>query len=107
VSDEQVRTPEDEQQGRKVQLRDRGMAPAYAGFFTITGDQDIVILSFGNQFRNPDVIQFDAKVALSMRNAKRMAVTLGNAIREYEKQYGEIDIQPPAQRAQTGQQQDS
>jgi hypothetical protein len=95
VSDEQITPPQDDQQGRKIQVRDRGISAVYANFFTITGGQDAVLMSFGNQFGNPDVLQLDAKVVVSPRNAKRMAVSLGHVIREYEKQYGEIDITPP------------
>jgi len=62
-------------------------------------------MSFGNQFGSPDVLQLDAKIVLSPRNAKRMALSLGHVIREYEKQYGEIDIRPPAPSGGTDQQQ--
>jgi hypothetical protein len=97
VSDEQIRAPQEgeAQEGRRIQVRDRGISTLYANFFTLTGGQDAVLLSFGNQFGNPDALQLEAKVVISPRNAKRMAVSLGHVIREYEKQYGEIDIRPP------------
>jgi len=98
VSDEQIQTPQEGgEQGRRIQVRDRGITPTYANFFTITGAQDAILISFGNQFGNPDVLQLDAKIVLSPRNAKRMAMSLGHVIREFEKQYGEIDVGPVTQ----------
>jgi hypothetical protein len=93
VSSNDIRAPQEgEGQGRKIQMRDRGVETLYASFFTLTGSQDAVLLTFGNQFGGPDVLQIEGKIVLSPRNAKRMAVSLGHVIREYEKQYGEIDI---------------
>jgi len=82
VSNEEVSLPQEgELQQRKIQVRDRGIGTLYANFFTITGGQDAVLLSFGNQFGSPDVVQLEGKIVLSPRNAKRMALSLGHVVR--------------------------
>lgn len=92
MSDEQVSPPQEgEAQQRRIQLRDTGISTLYANFFSLTGGQDAVLLTFGNQF-GPDVVQLESKIVLSPRNAKRLALSLGQVIRAYEEQHGEIDV---------------
>lgn len=82
------------QQGeqRRIQLRDTGVETNFANFFTISGGLDAILFSFGNQFGQQDVVQLEAKVVLSPRNAKRLAISLGGVIRRYEQQHGEIEL---------------
>jgi len=89
--------PDQQAQQRRIQLRDAGVSTHYANFFTVTAAQDAILLSFGNQL-GPEMIQIENKLVLSPRNAKRMAISLGQVIRRYEQQHGEIDINvaPPA-----------
>ena len=92
MSDEQASAPQEgEAQQRRIQLRDTGISTLYANFFSLTGGQDAVLLTFGNQF-GPDVVQLESKIVLSPRNAKRLALSLGQVIRAYEEQHGEIDV---------------
>ncbi len=86
---------EGEQQQRRIQVRDTGITTQYANFFTVTGGVDAILISFANQFAR-DVVQLESKIVLSPRNAKRMAISLGQVIRAYEQQHGEIDIGTPA-----------
>ncbi len=98
MADEQISAQQGEAgEERRIQVRDRGIPTLYSNFFSITGGQDAILLSFGNQFGQPNMLQLEAKLVISPRNAKRMAMSLGHVIREFEKQYGEIDIQAPAQ----------
>jgi len=80
---------------RKIQIRDAGIATHYANFFTIMGGREAILLSFGSQFSSPDTVQLEHKIVLSPGNAKRMAISLGQVIRRYEEEHGEIDINPP------------
>ena len=91
-------TPQEGQQ-RQIQMRDTGIATQYANFFTITGGREAILLTFGSQFTQPDTVQVESKVVLSPANAKRLAVSLGQVIRRYESEHGEIDItaRPPQQ----------
>ena len=77
---------------RRIQLRDTGVSTNYANFFTISGGQDAILFSFGNQFGQQNMVQLEDKVVLSPRNAKRLAISLGGVIRRYEQQHGEIEI---------------
>ncbi len=98
MSDEEMGgAPDQHVQQRRIQLRDAGVSTHYASFFTVTAGQDAILLSFGNQL-GAEAIQIEDKVVLSPRNAKRMAISLGQVIRRYEQQQGEIDINvaPPA-----------
>ncbi len=102
MSDDQVGPRfEPEGQERQYELRDPGTPTHYANFFTVTGGRDAALLAFGNMFGPGQVIQLESKVVLSPRNAKRLALSLGQLIRRYEQEHGEIDIstgqqQPPA-----------
>ncbi len=91
-------TPQDPQQ-RQIQVRETGIATHYANFFTITGGREALLLTFGTQFTRPDAVQVENKVVLSPVNAKRLAVSLGQVIRRYESEHGEIDlnVRPPQQ----------
>ena len=88
---------------RKIQIRDAGIATHYANFFTIMGGREAILLSFGSQFSSPDTVQLEHKIVLSPANAKRMAISLGQVIRRYEDEHGEIDISPPRAPSQPGQ----
>ena len=77
---------------RQIQLRDSGVATHYASFFTVAGGREAVLISFGNQFTRPDQVEVEQKTVLSPANAKRLAITLGQVIRRYEEEHGEIDI---------------
>lgn len=100
MSDEQV-GPRIEPEGQQqYELRDPGNPTHYANFFTVTGGRDAALLAFGNMFGPGQVIQLESKIVLSPRNAKRLALSLGQLIRRYEQEHGEIDIstgqQPPS-----------
>ncbi len=107
MSDEQVgagqpQQGQQDQQTTEIQIRDPGKATHYANFFTATGGQDGVMISFGNLFGTQPVVTLESKVVLSLKNAKRLALSLGQFIRQYEERYGEIDISV-AKRQQEGQ----
>ena len=88
---------------RKIQIRDAGVATHYANFFTIMGSRDAVLLSFGTQFSSPDTVQLEQKIVLSPANAKRMALSLGQVIRRFESDHGEIDVSAPGAAGRPGQ----
>ena len=84
-----------EQQGgqQKIQIRDSGVATRYSNFFTVAGGREAFLLSFGSQFTRPDQADIEQKVVLSPTNAKRLAMTLGQVIRRFEEDHGEIELQ--------------
>jgi hypothetical protein len=108
MSEDQASAQAQQQEGQQqeIQIRDMGATTHYSNFFTATGGQDAVMLSFGNLFGGNAVVQIESKVVLSLRNTKRLALSLGQLIRRYEEQHGEIDIgnrrqpQPPQEQGE-------
>jgi len=92
MSDETAASRAKQEGTRQIQLRDTGVPTHYANFFTVAGSREAVQITFGNQFARPDEVQIEQKTVLSPANAKRLAITLGQVIRRYEEEHGEIDV---------------
>lgn len=80
---------------RTIRLTDEGVKTLYANVFSVIGDQDDIMLMFGTQFGNANVIRIDSKIVVNARNAKRIALSLAEVIRRYEARHGIIDITAP------------
>ena len=100
MSDEGAQAEQAQGQQQRIQLSDSIITTKYANFFTISGGQDAILFTFGNQFGGQGRVQLNDKIVLSPRNAKRLAISLGQVIRRYEEQNGEIEIQQPGQQQQ-------
>ena len=98
IQDEAV-NPKDRETGtvqkRRVRFVDEGIKTQYAGIFNIGFGSDEVVFIFGNPSVEPNLVRIDSKVAVSLKTAKRIALSLGNLIRRYEAANGEIDIVVP------------
>jgi len=94
MAEQQPTPPRGQETGdqRRIQIRDVSNATHYASFFSITGGPDAIMVSFGNPLGPRNTIQVEQKIVLSPRNAKRMAISLGQVIRRYEQDHGEIDV---------------
>jgi hypothetical protein len=82
-------------QQRRVRFVDEGVKTQYAGIFNIGFGSDEVVFIYGNPSVEPNLVRIDSKVAVSLKTAKRIAVSLGNLIRRYEAANGVIDIAAP------------
>jgi len=99
---------DNEGQQRQVQLRidESKMGTTYANTIRTTPTQDEVVLDFGMNLPAPGpdqntttlVFSVGSRVVLNWSGAKRLAITLGNAVRQYEERNGEIKL--PQQGAQ-------
>ena len=69
---------------RTIRLTDEGVKTLYANVFSVIGDQDDIMLMFGTQFGNANVIRIHSKIVVNARNAKRIALSLAEVIRRYE-----------------------
>ena len=97
----------DTPQQRQVQLRidESKMHTTYANTIRTSTTPEEVVLGFGMNLPMPasegqqPVIMFNVggRVVLNWRGAKRLAISLGQAIRQYEDRHGEINLN-----AQTG-----
>jgi len=85
------------QPGRQRPMRfvEEDVKTQYAGLFNVGLGTDEDLLLFCNPSVDPGVIKVESKVAMSMKSAKRLAVTLGKLLSQYEAVHGVIDISAP------------
>lgn len=85
------------QQGKQRQVRfvEEGVKTQYAGIFNLGFGAEEVLFIFGNPSLDPNIVRIEAKVAVSIKTAKRITVMLSNVIRRYEAKNGAIDISAP------------
>lgn len=93
------------QQGdsRQIQLRidESKMNTTYANTIRTSTTQDEVVLDFGINLPVPGadnqpvlVFGVGSRVVMNWSGAKRLAISLGQVVRQYEERNGEINLQP-------------
>ncbi|MFN0010860.1 MAG: DUF3467 domain-containing protein [Phycisphaerales bacterium] len=98
-------TPPAQPQQRQVQLRidESKMETTYANTIRTSTTPDEVILDFGVNLPMPSnnntsdpvlVFSVGSRVVMNWRGAKRLAISLGQVIRQYEQANGEINLNP-------------
>jgi hypothetical protein len=85
---------QDSPQQRKIRFTEEGVKTQYSGIFNVGLGAEEVILMFGNPSIDPNVMRIESKIAVSLKTAKRITLSLGNLIRRYEAINGIIDISP-------------
>ncbi|MBX3322017.1 MAG: DUF3467 domain-containing protein [Phycisphaeraceae bacterium] len=94
-----------ENQGQQIQLRidESKMHSTYANTIRTSTTMDEVIMDFGLNIpmqmpNQPPTVVFTvgSRIVMNWAGAKRLAMSLGQLIRQYEEQNGEIQIQRPA-----------
>jgi len=98
-------TPENANpESRQIQLRidESKMGTTYANTIRTSTTQDEVVLDFGMNLpvQGPDnqtslVFSVGSRVIMNWAGAKRLAISLGQVIRQYEERNGEIQLQRP------------
>lgn len=95
-------------QQQQVQLRidESKMTSTYANTIRTSTTYDEMVMDFGMNIpmQSPGqaptiVFNVGSRVVMNWSGAKRLAISLGQAIRQYEERNGEIDINPPRQAA--------
>lgn len=100
--DEQARQQTGQQQVR-VRIDERNMNTSYANAFRTNSTAEEVMVDFGlNLVGNapgadgqsqPEILfRINERVVLNFYTAKRLAITLGQMIRRYEEQFGEMEL---------------
>ena len=89
---------------RQVQLRidESKMGTTYANTIRTSTTPDEVILDFGVNLPMPSnqgseqvlVFSVGSRVVMNWRGAKRLAISLGQVIRQFEQANGEINLNP-------------
>ncbi len=98
-------------QQQQIQLRidESKMSTGYANTIRTSTTSDEVVLDFGVNLpmQGPDgqpVLSFNVgnRVIMNWSGAKRLAISLGQVIRQYEERHGEIQLQQPGAPAEGG-----
>ena len=79
-------------QQRRIRFVEEGVKTLYSSIFNIGFGSDEVVFMFGHPSLDPSVVRIESKIAVSLKTAKRIAVSLGNLINRYESVNGTIDI---------------
>ncbi|MBY0311946.1 MAG: DUF3467 domain-containing protein [Phycisphaerales bacterium] len=93
----------DQQQQQQVELRidESKMQSTYANTIRTSTTGDEVVLDFGMNLPVPTqdnrpalLFTVGSRVVMNWRGAKRLAISLGQVIRQFEEANGEIQLQP-------------
>ena len=84
----------------KIVWDDSDMRSAYANVANVAGGREEIVLLFGMnqawQAGQEEVkVKLTDRIVLSPFAAKRLAVLLNNVLKNYESQYGKLEIQVP------------
>ncbi|MDF1869891.1 MAG: DUF3467 domain-containing protein [Phycisphaerales bacterium] len=99
-------TDQQPQQQQQVQLRidESKMNTTYANTIRTSNTHDELIMDFGLNMPmqtpgQPPMVVFSvgSRVVMNWAGAKRLAMSIGGAVRQYEERFGEIDINPGQQ----------
>ncbi len=102
--------PQGEQRQIQLRIDETKMVTCYANTIRTSTTTDEVVLDFGMNLPMPGpdnqpVLQFNvgSRVVMNWAGAKRLAISLGQVVRQFEERNGEINIgQPGQQRGQGG-----
>lgn len=100
--DEQARQQTGQQQVR-LRVDERSMDTAYANAFRTNSTAEEVMIDFGLNLatnapgaegqNQPEILfRVNDRVVMNFYTTKRLAITLGQMIRRYEEQFGELEL---------------
>ncbi len=99
--------PQAQQQSIQVQLDERELKTTYTNAYRIHTAPEEVVLDLGFNMANPNpqgpqaaqmLFKVTDRVVMSYVNAKRLAMSLGQLIKRYEQQFGELPLNPGQRR---------
>jgi len=91
------------QQNVQVMLDERELRTLYSNAYRIHTAAEEVVVDLGFNMPNPNqqpnqqaslLFKVTDRVIMSYPNAKRLAMSLGQLVKRYEQQFGEIPVQP-------------
>lgn len=86
-------------QQRQIRFIEENVKTNYGGVFNIGFGADEVVFIFGNPSIEPNTVRIESKVAVSLKTAKLIAITLSNLIGRYEAANGVIEVIMPGKSA--------
>jgi|TARA_R110000782_G_scaffold20675_7_gene55802 hypothetical protein len=98
-----------QQQQIQFRIDESKMHSTYANTIRTSNTQDEVVMDFGLNLpmqipNQPPTIVFSvgSRVIMNWAGAKRLVMSLGNAVRQYEEQFGQIELNPGQPAAKPG-----
>jgi hypothetical protein len=90
-------------QGTRIKWDDSGMKSSYANVCNVTSTREEVVMLFGinqawNRGQKEVTIQLTDRIIISPYAAKRLAGLLEGVVKEYEKRFGELNVEAAAAR---------
>ena len=102
--------PETSPQGVQVMLDERELRSVYINAYRIHTAAEEVVIDLGFNMPNPNpnpqsagpqlLFKVTDRIIMSYANAKRMSMSLGQLIKRYEQQFGELPSVPGPRRGQ-------
>src|SRR5215210_7287554 len=97
---EDMQAPTQEQPGVQVMLDERELRTFYSNAYRIHNTAEEVVVDLGFNMPNPNpqggqatlLFKVTDRCVMSYTNAKRLAASLGQLIKRYEQQFGEIPM---------------
>jgi uncharacterized protein DUF3467 len=88
--------------GAKIRWDDSGMKSSYANVCNVTSTREEVVMLFGinqawNRGQKEVTIQLTDRIIISPYAAKRLVTLLSGVVSEYEKRFGALNVDAPAQ----------
>ena len=88
-------------QGTRIKWDDTGMKSSYANVCNVTSTREEVVMLFGinqawNRGQKEVTIQLTDRIIISPYAAKRLATLLDGVVKEYEKRFGPLNVEPGA-----------
>jgi hypothetical protein len=92
------------QDGARIKWDDANMRSSYANVCNVTSTREEVVMLFGinqawNRGQKEVTIQLTDRIIISPYAAKRLASLLEGVVKEYEKRFGELNVEGPAAKA--------
>ena len=89
-------------EGTKIKWDDSNMKSSYANVCNVTSTREEVVMQFGlnqvwNRGQKEVTIQLTDRIIISPYAAKRLATLLEGVVKEYEKRFGTLSTESPAQ----------
>ena len=103
MAEDVQQAPEGQQPGVQVLLDERELKTTYTNAYRIHTAPEEVVIDLGFNMANPNnqgqqqqqlLFKVTDRVIMTYVNAKRLAMSLGQLIKRYEQQFGELPLQP-------------
>jgi hypothetical protein len=96
-----AREKPEEPEGAKIKWDDSNMKSSYANVCNVTSTREEVVMLFGlnqawNRGQKEITIQLTDRVIISPYAAKRLATLLDGVVAEYEKRFGQLNVEEPS-----------